>query len=632
MVGFDCAERGWSASDQLIDFGCAWNSLGLWLLHVATAIITVSPDGDRTMSAIEPDHSGPPKQLRFNRYVLDLERGCLFLDGSEIVLRPKTFAVLRFLLENSGRLVSKDELFTAVWPNIAVTDDVLVQSVGELRRALADDGQRLIRTVPRRGYRFEPVVLTGAPVDSTVLDAGSTGQGIQSPEPHNARSSISRVGRRGLAAGLALTVLLVGGVLLTDRIGREVGADAQSSKSAQAVAKPAIAILPLVNLGTDASRDYFADGLTQDIINALGRFSGLTVMSWNAVLPYKSKPASPVQIARDLGVRYQVEGNIRHNGERVRATTQLVDASGQVLWSASFDEALSDIFALQDAIATQIAGTLASRVTQVELSRAFAKPTGSLEAYDYVLRARPALQQPDRGNIVQARSLLRRAIEADPGYAAAYSSLAETYFIATSMGWAESPSEVLARAEEMANTALSLDDADVRARVVLGRVHIFYQRYDQARTELDRAIAINPSDAGGIAGRGNILLWSGQTDAAIAALELAHRINPELNPSDRFSLSLAYYLKGNYVLAIEQAELILRKASEANFARAVLAAAHAQRGHSEDAGRVVTVIRRLDPTFDPNEFGTKFLRAGDLDHLRDGLRKAGLMAEPTARR
>jgi tetratricopeptide (TPR) repeat protein len=184
----------------------------------------------------------------------------------------------------------------------------------------------------------------------------------------------------------------------------------------------------------------------------------------------------------------------------------------------------------------------------------------------------------------------------------------------------------------MANKALSLDEADVRARVVLGRIHIFYQRYDQAKTEMDRAIAINPSDAGGIAGRGNILLWSGQTDAAIAALEFAQRIDPELNPSDRFALSLAYYLKGRYEPAITQAELNLRKTSGANFSRVVLAAAHAELGHSDDADRAATIIHRLDPTFDAKEFGSKFLRAGDLGHLRDGLRKAGLLPEQTAPR
>jgi len=588
------------------------------------------------MSPTENDRlASSAKRLRFDRYILDLERGCLLLDDGEIILRPKTFAVLRFLLENPGRLVSKEELFAAAWPNIAVTDDVLVQSVSELRRSLADDGQRLIKTVPRRGYRFESVVSAEGVIQPLALDHGmamaSTAENVPAsgpPSEQRARASMPGLGRPWPAVALALAFLVGSVFLMINRSGWEVGTEAQPP----AGAKPAIAFLPLVNLGADSSQDYFADGLTQDIINALGRFHGLTVMSWNAALPYKANPASPTNIARNLAVRYQVEGNIRQKNNRVHANTQLFDANGQVLWSSSFDEALSDVFALQDAIAMQIAGTLASRVTQIELSRAIAKPTGSLEAYDYVLRARPALQKPDRGNIVQARSFLRQAMEIDPGYAAAYSSLAETYFIATSMGWAESPADFLARAEEMANKALSFDDADVRARVVLGRIHIFYQRYDQARTEMERAIAINPSDAGAIAGRGNILLWSGHADAAVAALEFAERIDPELSPSDRFSLSLAYYLEQRYDRAIEQAELNLRKTSGANFSRVVLAAAHAKLGHSDDVARAVTVIHRLDPTFDSTEFGTKLLRAGDLDHLRDGLRKAGLLAEQSAPR
>ena len=280
-----------------------------------------------------------------------------------------------------------------------------------------------------------------------------------------------------------------------------------------------------------------------------------------------------------------------------------------MLWSARFDEALADVFALQDKITTQIAGALAIRVTQIEQRRVFAKPTESLEAYDYVLRARPALQRPTRANNVEARVLLRRAIELDPNYAAAYAALAETYYIAVSMGWAESPTAFLSRAEEMANKALSLDNSDVRAHIILGRIHIFHHRYEEAKAEIERAIAINPNDATGLAGRGNILMWLGQTDAAIEALELAQRIDPELNPIDRFALSLAYYLKRRYDAAIEQAELNLRKTAGANFSRIVLAAAYAQHDRSEDAARVVTTIRRIDPTFDPQEFGTKFLNS-----------------------
>ena len=161
-------------------------------------------------------------------------------------------------------------------------------------------------------------------------------------------------------------------------------------------ARPAIAVLPFQNQNDDAQREYLADGLTQDLINSLGRFSALTVMSWNAVARYKGAPAQPGDIARALGVRYQVEGSVRYTADRVRVSAQLVDARGRVLWSARFDEAPTDVFQLQDRITREIAGALAIRVTQFEQQRVAAKPTASFDAYDCVLRARPALQRPTR--------------------------------------------------------------------------------------------------------------------------------------------------------------------------------------------------------------------------------------------
>jgi TolB-like protein/DNA-binding winged helix-turn-helix (wHTH) protein/Flp pilus assembly protein TadD len=560
-----------------------------------------------------------PNRLRFERYVLDLDRACLLADGNEIALRPKTFGVLHHLIENAGRLVSKDELFAAVWPNVTVTDDALVQSIGELRRALGDDGLRLIKTVARRGYRFEADVST-ADADQIEDEAR--------PVPGASRSFGGA--RITLVAALILIVLVAVGALwqgIPAKWTSLAGSDRPAAKTVAIEAKPAIAVFPLANQGNDPSRGYFADGLTQDIINALGRFSSLTVMSWNAVFPYKGKPARPEEIRRALGVTYMVEGSVQQNGERLRVTAQLVDTGdGRVLWSSRFDEPLADLFSLQDAITSQIVGALAVRLTEIEQRRVLAKPTENLEAYDYVLRARPALQRPTRANNAEARTLLRRAIELDPNYAAAYAALADSYQVATVMGWAESPRAYLDRAEELANKALNLDDDNVRAHVILGRIHIFHQRYREAATEIERAIAINPNNAHALAARGNIMMWSGETDAAIEALEHAQRIDPDLNAIDRNALAVAYYLKQRYDAAAEQAKLNLRKAEDARFSYVVLAAAYAQLNRAEDAANVVATIRQVDPTFDARTFGSKLLKPADLERLRDGLRKAGFEA------
>lgn len=569
-------------------------------------------------------------------YVLDPDRGCLLQNGSEISLRPKTYAVLLHLANNEGRLVSKDELFAAVWPNVAVTDDALVQSVAELRRAFGEDGARLIRTVPRRGYRFEAETMPGdaaeRPPEAIQSSAPAPGDPAPSlPAAVTARASVVRSSARRVAlyAAFAIGALLIAG-------GWWAGSnlwsrqDQVADSTPRTTAKPAIAVLPLVHQKGDAAREYFADGLTQDIINGLGRFSELTVMSWNAVFPYKGRPASPGQVARDLAVDYQVEGSVLQVGDRVRVTSQLVGADGRVLWSARFEEALADIFILQRKIAAELAGALAIRLTQIEQRRVLAKPTESLEAYDYVLRARPALQGLTRAGNLEARTLLRRAIQTDPDYAAAYAALAEAHYNAVSMGWAESPVEFLQRAAEMANKALSLDASEVRAHVVLGRIHVFYRQYEQARMALERAIALNPNDANALAGRGNILMWLGQTDAAIGSLEVAQRVDPELNPIDRFALSLGYYLSRRYEASIEQAQINLRKADGAHFNHVVLAAAYAQLNRSDEAAQVVTRLRQADPTFDARVFGSKLLNPDNLEELRDGLRKAGFQTSALA--
>jgi len=551
------------------------------------------------MANQQGDNAG--ERLTFGRYVLDLHRGCLFLDGREVTLRPKTFAVLHYLVSHPGRLIGKEELLEAVWPNLVVTDDTLVQSIGELRRTLGETGARLITTVPRRGYRFEA---TEAP-----------------PDRRKARSwhPLRFRWKYGILAPLA--------VALTVLVMWLAGFWSDAAPSPTEETKPAIAVLPFQHQGDDPSREYLADGLTQDLISLLGRFPALTVMSWNAVAAYKGEAVRPGDISRALAVRYQVEGSVRYAGDQVRVSAQMVDSQGHVLWSARFEETPADVFALQDRITREIAGALAIQVTEFEQRRVAKKPTESFDAYDYLLRARPALQNPSRAGIVEARELIRHAIALDPNYAAAHSALGETFHVAIAMGWAESPDEYWKRVEMHAGEALRLDASDVRGRVLLARSYLAYNRHLEAQQQIDRAIAINPNDPDALAGRGNVLMWLGKTDAAIESLELALRIDPELNDFDRFALMLAYYLKQRYNEAIEQAELNLRRNPAARFNEAALAAAYAQVGRDADAARMSEKVRQTDPMFDSATYGNKFLNSKDLEAMRDGLRKAGLLVE-----
>ena len=334
-------------------------------------------------------------------------------------------------------------------------------------------------------------------------------------------------------------------------------------------------------------------------------------MSWNAVFAIQGQARKPCGDRPQLAVRYQVEGSVRQTGDRVRVTAQLVDADGRVLWSARFDEALADCLcpAGQDHHSDR-RGPGDPR-GQIEQRRVLAKPTESLEAYDYVLRARPALQRPTRANNVEARALLRRAIELDPNYAAAYAALAETYHIAVIDGLGGIadglPGPRRGNGEQGAEPRrfrcarrMSFSAASISSIIATSR----------RRRRWTARIAINPNDAHGLAGRGNILMWTGQTDAAIEALETAQRIDPELNAIDRFALSLAYYLKRRYDAAIEQAELNLRETAGANFSRDRAGGRLRPEQSADDAARVVTMIRRLDPTFDPQDFRHQIPQSG----------------------
>lgn len=388
-----------------------------------------------------------------------------------------------------------------------------------------------------------------------------------------------------------------------------------------------IAVLPFANQSGDASRDYFSAGLTEDVTSALGRFSGLRVMSYSAVLPYRRSNATPQQVSRELGVRYVIQGGVREAGGRLRVGVELSDGSaGTLLWSERYEGEGAQVFDIQDRIVRNVVGALAVKLTALEQQRTLAKPPGSLEAYDLVLRARALLAQADRAANRQARALTARAIELSPDYAEAYAAASYGEFQRASFGWIEDPREALARSEEAARRAIALGEPGAAARAygVLGNLHTFKGEFDAAMQDANRALELNPSDALAYALRGGILLWTGHLEESIAATEAARRFDPGLSSEAAFNLALAYYLAGRYRDAVVLTEGMRTAQPGLVFSEAVRAAALAQLGERVQAQRAADEVRRLNPFFAVDRFGTRLVNLEQRAKIQEGLHKAGL--------
>jgi TolB-like protein/class 3 adenylate cyclase len=387
-----------------------------------------------------------------------------------------------------------------------------------------------------------------------------------------------------------------------------------------------LAVLPFANHSAEANREYFSDGLTEDIINALGRFSGIRVIAHNAVQAYKARTTTPDQISRELGVRYVVQGSVRQAGDRLRVGVELSDAmNGTLLWSERYDGQGSEVFEIQDRIVRNIVGALAVKLTALEQQRAAAKPPENLEAYELVLRARELMRAVDRSANREARGLIAHAISLSPHYAEAHAALAYAEFQRAVFGWMEDPADGRRRAEQAARRALAIDDpgANARAHAILGSIHTFTGNYEAALVDADRAIELNASDAIARSLRGGILLWTGRIEESIAASEAALRFDPRLSPVGIFNLALAYYLAGRYREAAQTAAAVEPK-TRTVFLQAVLAAALAQLGEDEAARRAAGEVRHQDPFFDVKLFGQRLVNPAHREKAQEGLRRAGL--------
>ena len=389
--------------------------------------------------------------------------------------------------------------------------------------------------------------------------------------------------------------------------------------------KPTIAVLPFKNLGGDQEQEYFSDGITNDIITDLSKFSELSVIASNSVFTYKGKPVTAQKVNQDLGARYILEGSVQRASKKLRVNAQLIDAtSGHHVWAERYDRQLKDLFAVQDEIVGTIVANLAVKIDAEERARVMRKDTESLEAYDYLLRGWEYYSRFTRSTNMQARRMFESAIERDPLYATAYVGLGQTHLRAFGYGWTEFSHQAMQRAHDLAQKALSLDETNASAHALLGAVYRFRMQYDLAIEEYDRAIELNPNYADSHAERGAIMNYIGQTGKAVEALETALRFNPRMGPSDYMQLGLAYYLQRQYDDAVGILERGLSWYPNNVFIHIPLAAAYAQAGRLREAERVVATVRRLHPFFEVDNYGTAFINPEDRAKIADGLRKAGL--------
>jgi adenylate cyclase len=404
------------------------------------------------------------------------------------------------------------------------------------------------------------------------------------------------------------------------------GGPAGAAQALQRPAKPSIIVLPFTNMSGDPEQEFFADGLTEDILTDLSRFHGLLVISRNTSFKYKGMAVDVRKVAQELGVQYVVEGSVRKAGKRVRVTVQLIDAeSDRHLWAERYDRDLDDIFALQDEVTNAIVSVLPGRVEDATRDRAARKPTENMAAYECVATAKTLHHRSTRGGNVRAMELIERAIALDPKYAHAHAWKACIVGQQLTYGWCDAEAG-LRIIEEEAVTAAALDDNDSDVHRILAALRLRQHDYERAVYHQGRALSLNPNDDLIVVQQGEILTWLGQPGEGIEWIRKAMRLNP-YHPA-RFWSHLGRALFGARRYA-EAADAVQRIAEPDEFHLAFLAACLAMAGDAARAGEQAQAVLRKNPAFSVRkdyEPTLHYKHEGDLAHHRDALLKAGLPA------
>jgi TolB-like protein/DNA-binding winged helix-turn-helix (wHTH) protein len=538
------------------------------------------------------------KVLRFDRFVLDLTRGCLRAGAQEIDLRPKAFELLTYLAVNAGRLVPKQELLDAVWPNVVVADESLTQGIWQLRQKLGDEEHRLIKTVSRRGYLLDARIEAG--------DVATSEQSaVHRAEPETKPGS----------SPVALAPSEV-----TDFSIDEVESGYH--------ARPSIAVLPFRKLAT-GDDTYFADGIVDNIIHALAGLKELFVIARGSTLAFGGGPIDVQAIGSALGVRYLLYGSAQRADCRVRIATELIDTeTSEVIRTANYDGELGDLFGLQDRIAEEVVKTIAPQVRQHELRRALRKHPQSMTAYDLVLQAIDFLYRMDHASFSRALGCLQRAMLIDPGYAPGFSYAAAWHMLRIAQEWSPSLATDTTEAARLSEAAIVRDERDPIALAIYGHVQSHLRkRFDEAFLFFDRANACSPNCPLPWTFRGATLCFVGDGPGAVANASEAVRLSPldsHVFLAEHI-LAQAHYTNGDYHEAVRWARRSDGHNGRLTSNLRTLIASLVAVENTVDAREVVERHQRILPTFRVLEWAARTPMQGEVLAARvERLLAAGL--------
>jgi TolB-like protein len=511
------------------------------------------------------------RSLTFGRYRLD-PRGGLMSGAREIRLTPKALALLSFMAERPGEVITKEELFTAVWPETTVGDAALVTCIQELRKALRDDARKphYIETLHRRGYRFIGKIAPARPA------AGADHELPALPLPD----------------------------------------------------RPSIAVLPFANMSEDADQEHFADGISEDLITALARIRWLFVIARNSTFIYKQRAVDVKQVARELGVRYVLEGSVRRAGARLRITAQLVDAiTGGHHWAERYDRELGDIFAVQDEITRNVVAAIEPRLLAAEGVRAFSRSSDDLGAWELVARAQTHLWRLTRSDNKAATDALKRAVESYTDYAPARGLLGFCLVFAAHNGWVDRDEGLRASRDHIVR-AIALDDCDPWGQIASGYWSMMERRTEESIAAFRRAVDLNPNSAAAHCYLSHGLAFAGQDRDAITHGEEAIRLSP-LDPEMAMMLggiAVAHYTAGRYAEALRYSSELLRLRPGFHGAQRLHCASLAQVGRIDEAREFLATVRREQPqlSIDWIRASVPYQTPELMERFLAGMRKAGL--------